>query len=270
MTPNIVVTPSLIALADAVGDELHFWCNVARRASYTLAESSVGISLDFDGAKAVITAAWIAGFYEVCDSTYDEAVKGYFELYGNSPTNESGFVTNRIDATIFCGDTWHTETVTNRYTSHHLTAVTQYGSTEPVTESMTQTMAEGVSAYVAVYMATTEPDSNPAYDDSISWSVTSNGGGSLSGSTSVFGSSSALANAVSWNHELYGVEYDPLFLGGQMFTAPADDMLRLSLTATAQNTTDGLRETCVQIVVYPVDGNGNIIGLPSWVHLSSD
>ena len=77
----------------------------------------------------------------------------------------------------------------------------------------------------------------------------------LSGTTSVFDSSSALANAVSWENELYGVEYDPLFLCGQLFTAPPDDVLRLSLTATAQNTTDGLRETCVQIVVYPVDAH---------------
>ena len=57
-----------------------------------------------------------------------------------------------------------------------------------------------------------------------------------------------------------------LNFGGQMFAAPSDDVLRLSLTASAQNATDGLRETCVQIVVYPVDANGNIIGLPSWVH----
>ena len=77
----------------------------------------------------------------------------------------------------------------------------------------------------------------------------------LSGTTSVFDSSSALANAVSWENELYGVEYDPLFLCGQLFTAPPDDVLRLSLTATAQNATDGLRETCVQIVVYPVDAH---------------
>ena len=86
------------------------------------------------------------------------------------------------------------------------------------------------------------------------------------GTTSAFDSSSALANAVSWENELYGVEYDPLFLCGQLFTAPPDDVLRLSLTATAQNATDGLRETCVQIVVYPVDADGNIIGLPQWVN----
>ena len=94
-------------------------------------------------------------------------------------------------------------------------------------------MAEGVSAYVAVYMASTEPDSNPAYDDSVSWSITSNGGGSFCGSATVLGQWSALGGAASWDNELYGVEYDPLFLGGQMFAAPSDDVLRLSLTATA-------------------------------------
>ena len=134
------------------------------------------------------------------------------------------------------------------------------------TVSMSQMMAEGVSAYVAVYMASTEPDSNPAYDDSVSWSITSNGGGSFCGSATVLGQWSALGGAASWDNELYGVEYDPLFLGGQMFAAPSDDVLRLSLTATAQNATDGLRETCVQIVVYPTDANGNPIGLPTWVN----
>ena len=204
--------------------------------------------------------------YEVFSTNYDELIHGYFEIYGNSPTNENGYVTNRVDATIFAGQTWHTESVTNRYTTHHLTAVTQQGSTEPVTESMTQMMAEGVSAYVAVYMASSEPDSNPAYDDSVSWSITSNGSGSLSGTTSVTERWEALQGAASWDNELYGVGYDPLFLGGRIFAAPPDDVLRLSLSATAQNATDGLRETCVQIVVYPVDGNGNIIGLPQWIN----
>ena len=269
MTPNIVVTPYSIALESAVGEELQFWCNVANRA-YTFISEDDGVTLSIDGARAVIRDAWLAGLYEVRSDAYDEEVRGYFEIYGNSPTNENGFVTNRVDASIFSGDTWHTETITNRYTSHHLTAVTRHDSTEPVTVSMTQMMAEGVSAYVAVYMASSEYGANPAYDDSVSWSVTSNGSGNFAGSASVMGQWSALANAVSWVNELYGVEYDPLFLGGQMFTAPSDDVLRLSLTATAQNATDGLRETCVQIVVYPVDGNGNIIGLPSWAHPSSD
>ena len=266
VTPNIVVTPYSIALETAVNEELRFWCNVAHRASYTLAESSDEISLDIDGARAVIREVWCAGFYEVCESTYEEAVKGYFEIYGNSPTNENGYVTNRIDATIFSGESWHHEPLGDRRRSHHLTAVTQHGSTEPATVSMSQMMGEGVSAYVAVYMASSEPDSNPAYDDSVSWSITSNGSGSFSGSASVMDHWSALEGAESWENELYGVEYDPLFLGGQIFAAPSDDVLRLSLTASAQNATDGLRETCVQIVVYPTDANGNIIGLPTWVN----
>ena len=266
VTPNIVVTPYSIALENAVNEELRFWCNLAHRASYTLAESSDEISLDIDGARAVIREVWCAGFYEVCESTFDEAVKGYFEIYGNSPTNENGYVTNRIDATIFSGESWHHEPLGDRRRSHHLTAVTQHGSTEPVTVSMSQMMAEGVSAYVAVYMASSEPDSNPAYDDSVSWSIASNGSGSFSGSASVMDNWSALQGAESWGNELYGVERDPLFLGGQMFAAPPDDVLRLSLTATAQNATDGLRETCVQIVVYPTDTNGNPIGLPTWVN----
>ena len=262
---KIVVTPNRIPLTEAVDKELRFWCNVAHQTGYYYTPSD-NLSLDINGARGVIRAAYTALLCGINSCVYDEMLEGYFEIFGDSPTNENGFVTNRIDATIFYGDNWHTETLTNRFTSHHLTAVTQHDSTAPVTISHTHAMAEGQSAYVAVYMATTEPDSNPAYDDSISWSVTSNGGSSLSGSTSVFDSSPALANAVSWDNELYGVEYDPLFLGGQVFPAPSDDVLRLSLSATAQNATDGLRETCVQIVIYPVDANGGIIGLPQWVN----
>ena len=266
ITPNIVVTPYSIALENAVNEELSFWCNVAHRACYDLAEASDDITLDFQGAHATIRIVRRARMYEVFSTNYDELIHGYFEIYGNSPTNENGSVTNRIDATIFSGEGWHHEPLGDRRRSHHLTAVTQHGSTEPVTVSMSQMMAEGVSAYVAVYMASSEPDSNPAYDDSVSWSINSNGSGSMSGSASVMDSWSALQGAESWGNELYGVERDPLFLGGRMFAVPSDDVLRLSLTATAQNATDGLRETCVQIVIYPVDANGNIIGLPSWVN----
>ena len=52
----------------------------------------------------------------------------------------------------------------------------------------------------------------------------------------------------------------------KLFRLIASVMTLATLTATAQNATDGLRETCVQIVVYPVDANGNIIGLPTWVN----
>ena len=264
MTPRIVAVPNSVPLQYAVGTKFDLFCNAVRQGDYTFSELNDTLIEILTQSKAEIRAAQHAELIEIRSRVFNEELFGYFEITGSFPTNEQGFVTNRVDATIFSGDQWHTESLGNRRSSHHLTAVTQHDSTAPVTVSHTHAMAEGQSAYVAVYMASSEPDANPAYDDSVSWAVTSNGGGSLSGSTSVFDSSSALANAVLWENELYGVEYDPLFLVGQLFTAPPDDVLRLSLSATAQNATDGLRETCVQIVVYPVDANGNPIGLPTW------
>ena len=75
----------------------------------------------------------------------------------------------------------------------------------------------------------------------------------------------AIHAAQSIENDLYGIKYDPLFLEGAHFAAPSDGRLRLRLMATAQNVGDGLRETCVQIVVFPTDANGAIIGWPPWM-----
>ena len=265
MTPMIVVSPNRIPLATAVGKVLEFWCNVADNAGYYFDGANEYVRLSISGSRAEIEEAYLRGIYEVQKECALRHMSGYFELLEASGTNSAGVVTNRYDAAIFTGTTWHSEMLGNRRVSHHLTAATQGGSTSASTESVIHTMAEGQSAYVAVYMASTEPDSVLVYNDSVSWQVTSNGGGSMSGSASVEGNWSDLLGAASWENELYGVKYDPLFLCGQRFDPPPGEPLELDLTATAQNATDGLRETCVQIVIYPIDADGNVIGLPDWV-----
>ena len=266
MTPRIVAIPNSVPLQYAVGTKFDLFCNALRTGDYTFSELGDTLIEILTQSKAEVRAAQHAELVEIRSNAYYESLFGWFEITGQYPTNEVGFITNRVDATIFSGDRWHTESLGNRRSSHHLTAVTQHDSTAAVTVHHTHAMAEGVSAYVAVYMASTETRANPAYDDTISWCVTANSGGELSGSATLFDQMDMLSSISSWEHELYGIRRDPLFLSGSYFTAPSDDVLRLSLSATAQNATDGLRETCVQIVVYPVDVNGNIIGLPPWVN----
>ena len=56
-----------------------------------------------------------------------------------------------------------------------------------------------------------------------------------------------------------------MFLAGQRFNSPGDDILRLSIRVSASDAVDNLRETCVQVAVYPIDDQGNVVGKPDWL-----
>ena len=261
LRPDIVVTPDHLPLETASGSHLRFWCNV-RDLTIAAIEGAAWLTwYEITHSEIALDRVDQAGWYYACAHERDWLLTGDFVIDPPSHTNEESTVTNRTDAWIFSGETIHTEIVqTNRLVTH----VTAVSGTSPTT-SLSIRLAEGQSAYVAVYMASTEPDGTPPYDDTVSWSVTSNSGGGLSGSTSVFAQSEALAGAVSLVNRLYGVDYDPLFLAGQRFFAPLDDSLRLQISVSASDAVDDKRETCIQVVVYPIGENGNVIGLPSWV-----
>lgn len=261
LCPDIVVTPDRLPLETASGSHLRFWCNV-RDLTIAAIEGAAWLTwYEITHSEIALDRVDQAGWYYACAHERDWLLTGDFVIDPPSHTNEENTVTNRTDAWIFSGETIHAEIVqTNRLVTH----VTAVSGANPTT-SLSIRLAEGQSAYVAVYMASTEPDGTPPYDDTVSWSVTSNGGGGLSGSTSVFAQSEALAGAVSLVNRLYGVDYDPLFLAGQRFIVPSDDSLRLQISVSASDAVDDKRETCIQVVVYPIGENGNVVGLPDWV-----
>ena len=103
------------------------------------------------------------------------------------------------------------------------------------------TLDEGQSADVSVYFETTEP-SGDTYDDAVEWQVALGGASAMSGSASVSSSSGGL-------------------MATQHFDAPSGDVLRLRATGSARNVGDGLRQSCVRIVITVIDG-GDAPGQP--------
>ena len=261
----LAVSPQHIPLDRANGAELQVFWNVADYAIDSIAGAAGLIYNVITHSRVRIEEARQKGWYEVTANDYEKYKSGYFEITDPIATNDVTVVTNRVDAWIFRGDSWHEEMTNGNRMISHLTAVTQGGSTAEVAETMNLQLLPGESAYVAVFMATSETYGIPPYDDRVSWTVTSNVGTGFSGTASALGRMDAIHAAQSIENDLYGVEFDPLFLEGAHFAAPSDGRLRLRLMATAQNVGDGLRETCVQIVVFPTDANGAIIGWPPWM-----
>ena len=137
-----------------------------------------------------------------------------------------------------------------------------------VLETDVDILQRGKAVYVGVYRATIENvlDVSDCRDDRVTWSVLANGGEILGGSATVFEKQQELRNAHLSVHGLYGILGDPIYLGGCRVEAPDDGQLDLRLVATARNADDGLSETCLQIVVFPIDENGNVVGMPNGVH----
>ena len=260
LVPCIIVSPKIIPFRAVPGTHLKFWCNVRDFVLAAIETAAYLTWYEVSFNEVALERAYETGLYYACAHEDDWMLSGEFSILKHIQPDD-GSVTNRTDAWIFSGERIHTEIVATNRLVRHVTAVTGTNSTT----SLSIRLAEGQSAYVAVYMASTEPYATPPYDDTVSWSITSNNGGSLSGSTSVFAKMDTIDESVSWVNELYGVKYDPLFLSGQRFAPPADGSLRLQISVSASDAIDDLRDTCVQAVVYPIDEDGNIIGLPSWV-----
>ena len=261
LVPCIIVSPKIIPFSAVPGTHLKFWCNVRDFVLAAIETAAYLTWYEVSFNEVALERAYEAGLYYACAHEDDWMLSGEFSILQHIQPDDDGPVTNRTDAWIFSGERIHTEIVATNRLVRHVTAVTGTNSTT----SLSIRLAEGQSAYVAVYMASTEPYATPPYDDTVSWSITSNNGGSLSGSTSVFANSEGLAGQLDFERYVYGIDFDPLFLGGQRFAPPADGSLRLQISVSASDAIDDLRDTCVQAVVYPIDEDGNVIGLPSWV-----
>ena len=262
LVPCIIVSPKIIPFSAVPGTHLKFWCNVRDFVLAAIETAAYLTWYEVSFNEVALERAYEAGLYYACAHEDDWMLSGEFSILQHIQPDDDGSVTNRTDAWIFSGERIHTEIVATNRLVRHVTAVTGTNSTT----SLSIRLSEGQSAYVAVYMASTEPDGTPPYDDTVSWSITSNNGGSLSGSTSVFANSEGLAGGMNLVHYVYGMRLDPIVLGGTRFTPPADDSLRLQINVMSLDAIDDKRETCVQVVVYPVDENGNVIGLPDWMH----
>ena len=263
MNPTVVPLPDFIYLEDGHSERVRFWCNMLW-ASRTYCWAS-NIRIEFHGrSEAVILEAEEAVAAEIGFEFGDKLALGLITIEP-VPSNSTNSVPERIDADIFEGDDYHSEQ-TNDMSVVFVTAATESGSTNEVLATGVSVLGRGRSYYVGVFMATSEEvlDINGYNNDSVSWQVLSNGSAILSGETDVSEQAQAIENAYSWTNRLYGFTRGPVYLGGCSVAAPADGQLDLRLVATAQNAGDGLRQTCLQIAVFPIDENGTVVGWPSW------
>ena len=252
-TPCLIVSPSRVSRDEADGTRVSFWCNMANVTRRFVRTAAREFYLNFCWpSDAEIEAAEDDLENEV------DAEDDSMEVVYQSPKGEcSGWICidgyddddeddddddddEREDASIYSGPAWQTS-YSNDCLVCQLTVTTTDGSTATHEESGAAILAEGQSAEVSVYFETTEYGGD-VYDDEVEWQVLVNGTAAMSGSASVSSSSGGL-------------------MATQHFDAPSGDVLRLRATGSARNVGDGLRQSCVRIVITVIDG-GDAPGQP--------
>ena len=266
MNPTVVPLPDFIYLEDGRSERVRFWCNMlwVSRTFYWANYARIA----FHGrSEAVVYEALEAEVAYIGFEFGDKLALGLITIEPEHVNDSSSTNSVHHDGQVFIGEPYHPEQ-TNDLSILYVTAVTEHGTTNEVLETDMDILQRGKAVYVGVYMATIENvlDVSDCRDDRVTWSVLANGGEILGGSATVFEKQQELRNAHLSVHGLYGILGDPIYLGGCRVEAPDDGQLDLRLVATAQNADDGLSETCLQIVVFPIDENGNVVGLPNGVH----
>ena len=264
MRPKVVVTPNRVSLDEAVGKVINLWVNVTNTIERSWSSFAYNTRLSFTRNQAVIDAARVAELTEILLEQDRRIASGELEITP-LPIDESQVETNRIDVTIFDGETWHTAETNDLYVKY-FTVPTEVGSTNEVLDTNVYGPPAGRSVYVGVFMASAENMGNisDCCDDCISWNVMVNGASVLSGETSTFALHDALFVATDDSYRIYGIWSHPLYLGGCQIDPPNGDDYGIRLIGTAQNVGDGLRQTCLQIGIFPIDDNGVVVGWPSW------
>ena len=266
MNPTVVPLPDFIYLEDGHSERVQFWCNMlwVSRTFYWANYARIA----FHGrSEAVVLEALEAEVAYIGFEFGDKLALGLITIEPAPSNDSTNSVPERVDADVFNGDDYHSEQ-TNDMSIVSVTAVTETGSTNEVLATGVSVLGRGRSYYVGVFMATSEEvlDIQGYNNDSVSWQVLSNGSTILAGETDVCEQAQAIESAYSWTNRLYGFTRGPVYLGGCSVTAPSDGQLNLRLVATAQNEGDGLRQTCLQIAVFPIDENGTVVGWPQWVN----
>ena len=241
--PKVVVRPSHVSRLQADGARVSLWCNLANvtRRFFRTASSEFYLNFCWPSDAEIIAAD------EELEDELEAEEEVEIEVVYECPQGEcSGWLTidewhpvnpheppQREDASVYSGPAWQT-TYTNGSLVCWLTVATTDGSTEAHEGTGAVVLDEGQYAEVSVYMATTEYGGD-IYDDEVEWQVLVNGTAAMSGNASVSS----------------GVFGSPL--ATQRFDPPADGTLRLRLVGRARNVADGLRQSCIRIVVRVID-----------------
>lgn len=263
LEPKVVLTPDHIPLDKALNAVVEIWCNMTNVTAKTYQATVDQFLLtfgDFDAHIDEVSAACaVRVVYEL------DAMEASGELVIEAAPVPEGNGPERFDADIFSGETWHVAE-TNGRPVYALTVETLQGSTATNTTQHVLYPSTGESVCVGVFMATTEWPNNPLLccDDHVGWRITATGNDDFTGSTSVQQQLSAIPTTLFWVNGLYGVLCNPIILAAQRLTAPVGENMEIRLQAWAQNAVDGLRSTCLQIVIFPIDENGNVLGWPPW------
>ena len=252
MKPHLLISPSVISRAEADGARISFWCNLANVTRRFVRTAAREFYLNFCWpSDAEIEAAEddleneIAAEDDSMEVVY-HCPKGecsgwiYIEGYDDDEDDDDDD-DEREDASIYSGPAWQTS-YSNDCLVCQLTVTTTDGSTATHEESGAAILAEGQSAEVSVYFETTEYGGD-IYDDEVEWQVLVNGAAAMSGSASVSSATSGEA------------------LETQRVNPPPDGVLRIRLVGRARNVADGLRQSCVRIVVTAID-EGDAHGQP--------
>lgn len=265
--PIVIVDPKNLPLNEAQRQRIELWTNMPVR--HWAYESLIeGLHMIFnDRDQAEISQLHAAGRIRLMCTHGINTSWGILTIdeVNSIPYPEQDL--SRSDTFIFYGEEEYTS-MTNGYTISHVTAATSSNSTEVASATATVHLPAGVSCYVGVFMATAEDPNNPTncFNDVIRWRISANGNPDCAGTTSVYEQLEALSAADNFSDQLYGVFYNPILVDDGIFAATPGESLQLNLEAMAQNVGDGKRQTCVQIVVFPISANG-IEGLPDWVSL---
>lgn len=265
LKPMVVIKPGRITLTDDDVRRIELWTNMpVRHWMYeSLIEGLHVVFNDYDVAE--LRSLRGAGAIKMM------CIHGVNTSWGILTIDELNSIPfpgtepiGRTDATLFEGETLYAG-ITNGYTHTHLTAVTATNSLDLVRETTTVNLPTNQSCFVAVYLASMEDALNPTncFNDVVSWRVTANGQPDWSGRTSIYEQLDRLQSAYNLGNHLYGVCGFPIQLESRVYHPEPGQALHLNLEAMVQNIGDGLRETCLQIAVYPID-DLTIWGAPDW------
>ena len=242
--PRVIVTPARIAYEDAVDTILEIWTNLGNTNEVTITFGDVvdRALLIINHNEAKIVQSIEADKYAVMAYCHAKRAEGTFEVSDRI----------RYDAGIYNGEMIHHGSDTNGI-YEVLTVQTVSGSMDAQHGTMTVTVPGGQSALVSVLFASQEPlmPDRFKYDDSVSWSVTCGADTVTAGSASVWGMSAS--NDIEEFPD--GMLTSASCLSCVCVDAPEGQPVTLTLAGTANNARDGLRQSCVRIVVESWDAN---------------
>lgn len=259
--PKLLLSEHTVLLSAARGKELTYWCNLPEW-ERELRAFAHDAKLRISSTQIEIHEADIEEYVLLELSWFDRIVYEHFSI---EDVNEYFFSTNRVDSAIAYGPA--IQTTTNDWgVITYFTISSESGSTNEVRQTTTVQIPAGHSCVVGAFMATVEfPDLRIPYcNDSVGWCVTASGCNAFSGTATVSGELDAVAEAHGPFKRQKGVSGCEHLLSSRRYDAPSDAPLTLNLEAWAANAQDGLRQTAMQLVVYPIDDDDNIVGWPTW------